>query len=111
MAALHEAFPLRQCTQRLSPRASRLGACALAEMGRCGAPCEGREAVGEYAVHVAAVARPRSSDDPRELVGKPWPGAIRRLAAGAALRGGRRRSATGSPPSSAPPPACSGSPR
>ena len=41
-AALHEAFRLRQCTTRLSPR--RVSpACALAEMGRCGAPCDGRE--------------------------------------------------------------------
>ncbi|HEX6919387.1 MAG TPA: DEDD exonuclease domain-containing protein, partial [Actinomycetes bacterium] len=53
-AALHEAFRLRQCTSRLSPK--RLtSACALAEMGRCNAPCEGRETVEQYAEHVAAV--------------------------------------------------------
>ena len=34
-AAVHEAFRLRQCTQRLSLRGTG-SACALAEMGRCG---------------------------------------------------------------------------
>ena len=52
--AVHEAFRLRQCTPRLSPRKAS-AACALAEMGRCGAPCDGRETVESYAEHVAAV--------------------------------------------------------
>lgn len=52
-AALHEALPLRQCTTRLSPR-RRSSACALADLGRCGAPCDGRESPADYAVHVAA---------------------------------------------------------
>jgi DNA polymerase III subunit epsilon len=51
MTAAHEAFPLRQCTARVSPRRST-PACALAGMGRCGAPCEGQESVEQYAVHV-----------------------------------------------------------
>jgi DNA polymerase-3 subunit epsilon len=46
--ALHEAVPLRQCTRRLSRRGGGT-ACALAEMGRCGAPCTGEQAVEEYA--------------------------------------------------------------
>src|SRR4051794_37913044 len=54
MTALHEAFPIRQCTPRLSERRAT-PACALADMNRCGAPCEGRESVAAYAVHVAAV--------------------------------------------------------
>lgn len=54
MTALHEAFRIRQCTQRLSPKGNR-SACALAEMGRCNAPCEGRESVEDYGMHVAAV--------------------------------------------------------
>lgn len=53
-AALYDAFPLRQCTSRLSPRRPS-PACALAEMGRCGAPCDGREDVDHYSVHAAAV--------------------------------------------------------
>jgi DNA polymerase-3 subunit epsilon len=54
-AALHEAFPLRQCTGRLSVRKLRR-ACVLHELGRCGAPCEGRESPADYARHVAHAA-------------------------------------------------------
>ncbi|MBD0292807.1 MAG: DEDD exonuclease domain-containing protein [Jiangellaceae bacterium] len=54
MTAVHEAVPIRQCTERLTPGRHR-SACALAEMGRCGAPCEGRESVAAYAQHAAAV--------------------------------------------------------
>ncbi len=40
LAALHDAFPVRQCTDRfgLSPERA---ACALGEMGRCLSPCDG----------------------------------------------------------------------
>jgi DNA polymerase-3 subunit epsilon len=65
-AALHEAFPLRQCGGRLSPR-QRRPSCALAGMGRCGAPCEGRETVDAYAAHVAA-ARIAIEADPASVV-------------------------------------------
>jgi DNA polymerase-3 subunit epsilon len=51
-AALHEAVPLRQCTDRLSKR-RRSSACVLFGIGRCGAPCEGRQTEEEYAAHVA----------------------------------------------------------
>ncbi len=66
--AIHEAFPLRQCTSRLSPR-RRSPACVLAEMGRCGAPCDGRQSQEQYAVHVDAAKRAWLSD-PEELVGR-----------------------------------------
>jgi DNA polymerase-3 subunit epsilon len=39
MLALYDAFPIRQCTTRLSPRRAT-SSCALGEMGRCCAPCE-----------------------------------------------------------------------
>jgi DNA polymerase-3 subunit epsilon len=65
-AALHEAFRLRQCTSRLSPRRAS-PACALAEMGRCGAPCDGSESVEAYAGHAAAV-RAAMLGDVRPLV-------------------------------------------
>lgn len=55
-AALHEAVPLRQCTERITPGRGR-SACALAEIGKCGAPCEGRQSVEEYGVHVATARR------------------------------------------------------
>jgi DNA polymerase-3 subunit epsilon len=69
-AALHEAIPLRQCTQRLTLRLIERGrarTCLLAEIGRCGAPCEGRESAEEYAVHVTA-ARSVLAGDVRPVV-------------------------------------------
>src|SRR3954465_4104678 len=54
MTALHEAFPIRQCTPKLSERRTS-PACALAGMGGCGAPCGGGERVQGYAVHVDGV--------------------------------------------------------
>lgn len=66
VAAVHEALPLRQCTARLSPR-TPVSACALAGMGRCGAPCTGAQSVGEYA-DVAAVFAAAVAHDPRPLL-------------------------------------------
>jgi len=66
-AAVHEALPLRQCTARLSPRSTGNTACALAGMGRCGAPCTGAQTVEQYA-RIAAVFRAAVAADPRELV-------------------------------------------
>jgi DNA polymerase-3 subunit epsilon len=54
LAAAHEAFPLRQCTDRL-PIAPARSACVLAEMGRCLSPCDGSTDVDTYAAVVAAV--------------------------------------------------------
>ena len=66
VAAVHESLPLRQCTGRLSLRV--LGSeCALAGMGRCGAPCTGAQSVDEYA-SIAAVFRAAVASDPRALV-------------------------------------------
>ena len=61
MTALHEAFRLRQCNQRLSVRRPT-PACALAEMGRCNAPCDGTESVDAYAQHVLAVREAMFTD-------------------------------------------------
>ncbi|GAA4230120.1 DEDD exonuclease domain-containing protein [Actinomadura meridiana] len=74
-AALHEAVPLRQCTQRLTLRliergkagAANIRACALAEIGRCGAPCDGRESADAYALHVGT-ARSVMAGDARPVV-------------------------------------------
>ncbi|HET9724376.1 MAG TPA: DEDD exonuclease domain-containing protein [Actinomycetota bacterium] len=45
--ALEEAFPIRRCTKAM--RAStRFAPCALADMGRCLAPCEGRVGPERY---------------------------------------------------------------
>ncbi|MDP5184563.1 DEDD exonuclease domain-containing protein [Blastococcus sp. BMG 814] len=67
VAAVHEVLPLRQCTARLSPR-TPVSACALADMGRCGAPCTGAQSVPEYA-GVAAVFAAAVGHDPRPLLG------------------------------------------
>ncbi|RJK96892.1 DEDD exonuclease domain-containing protein [Vallicoccus soli] len=67
MSALHEAVPLRQCTQRLSA-SGRGSACVLAEIGRCGAPCEGRQSRESYAVHASTV-RAAFTGDARPVVG------------------------------------------
>ena len=52
VAGVHEIVPLRQCLERLSVTRLR-SACALADMGRCGAPCNGTQGVDEYAEVVA----------------------------------------------------------
>jgi DNA polymerase-3 subunit epsilon len=66
MAAIHEAVPLRQCSQRISA-GKPTPACVLAGMGRCGAPCEGSQSREEYAA-VAETARAMLSADPRPVL-------------------------------------------
>jgi DNA polymerase-3 subunit epsilon len=51
LAALHEAFPVRQCSGRLPLLPSR-SPCALAEMHRCLSPCDGSASAAEYAAMV-----------------------------------------------------------
>jgi DNA polymerase-3 subunit epsilon len=77
-AAVYDAIPLRQCSPRL-PAHGGGSACVLAELGRCGAPCEGRVSPVEYAVH-AELFRAAVSGDPRPLV-KPLLRRVRMLAA------------------------------
>lgn len=55
IAAVHDVVPIRQCTTRLSTKGTA-SACILEELGRCGAPCAGRQSVGDYAL-VASRAR------------------------------------------------------
>ncbi|OLT46987.1 hypothetical protein BJF85_00590 [Saccharomonospora sp. CUA-673] len=45
---------LRTCTQRIPARDPQGRPCVLAELGRCGAPCAGRQSVDEYAPSVRA---------------------------------------------------------
>jgi DNA polymerase-3 subunit epsilon len=66
VVALHEAVPLRQCHQRLSPR-RQVAACVLAEIGRCGAPCDGSQSRADYA-HLVAQARTAIEADARGVV-------------------------------------------
>ncbi|MEO6712091.1 MAG: DEDD exonuclease domain-containing protein, partial [Mycobacteriales bacterium] len=66
LAAIHDAIPLRQCTPRLSERRP-ITACVLAEIGKCGAPCDGSETPEVYAGHVA-VYLAAAEGDPRVIV-------------------------------------------
>ena len=66
MAAVHEAIPLRQCSQRITP-SRPTPACVLAGMGRCGAPCDGSQTKQAYA-EVAALARTVLTSDPEPIL-------------------------------------------
>ncbi|PVU81814.1 DEDD exnuclease domain-containing protein (plasmid) [Cellulomonas sp. WB94] len=67
--ALHETFAIRQCTPRLPLVAAQgASACALAEMGRCAAPCTGHQDPSGYADVVHAV-RSAMLSDPTAVVG------------------------------------------
>ncbi|MEV0589222.1 DEDD exonuclease domain-containing protein [Nonomuraea sp. NPDC050310] len=59
--ALYDAVPLRQCTERIS-LTTRRPACALYEMGRCGAPCAGLESSADYSVHAELARRAMLTD-------------------------------------------------
>ena len=61
VAALHDVLPLRQCVERLSPTRTRQ-ACALAEMGRCGAPCTGAQSPEDYGLLAERAARLLTGD-------------------------------------------------
>ncbi|WP_239679433.1 DEDD exonuclease domain-containing protein [Natronosporangium hydrolyticum] len=65
--AVYDAVPLRQCTARLSPRRPST-ACALAELGRCPAPCQLAVSPPEYAAQVVAPVRDAFVGDPGQLV-------------------------------------------
>ena len=66
-AGLYDAVPLRQCTRRLSPR-TPTPACALAELGRCLAPCELRVSPEEYAHRAAGPVAGAMAGDPGAVV-------------------------------------------
>jgi len=65
--ACHEALPLRQCTSRLSARKPS-ATCVLAELGRCGAPCELRLSPHEYAHQAADPFASAVAGDPSPVV-------------------------------------------
>lgn len=66
LSALHETFPIRQCSDRLGLKPSR-SACVLAEMQRCLAPCDGSVDQAAYAAVVRAL-RDTLLHDPDEVV-------------------------------------------
>ena len=50
--ALEHVAPIRRCTRSMGVR-TRFAPCALADMGRCLAPCDGRTSSGGYAETIA----------------------------------------------------------
>lgn len=66
-AAVYDAVPLRQCTQRISTRQPTT-ACTLAELNRCLAPCEHRISPEEYEHRAVEPVRSAATDDPQVLV-------------------------------------------
>ncbi|MDO5094120.1 MAG: DEDD exonuclease domain-containing protein [Propionibacteriaceae bacterium] len=69
--ALQEAFGIRECKQRLSARSPNRS-CALAELGRCAAPCELGPGAASYATRVQSLTR-AFAGDVRELLGSAAP--------------------------------------
>jgi DNA polymerase-3 subunit epsilon len=66
--ALHEAFPIRQCTKHLPLRpAAGASVCVLGEIGRCGAPCVGGIEQAAYD-EVAGAVRAAMTGDPAPVV-------------------------------------------
>ena len=73
LAALHEAFPIRQCSDRLPITPTR-SPCVLAEMGRCLSPCDGSVAIDDYAALVADGAREPARTAPTRWSTRSPPG-------------------------------------
>ena len=64
--ALEEVVPIRRCTAAMRAR-TRFSPCALADMGRCAAPCDGRVDLERYAELVRHLLS--SLERPGELLG------------------------------------------
>ncbi len=58
--ALEDAFPIRRCTTAMRP-STRFSPCALGEMGRCVAPCDGRVTLERYGELVRSLLSSLSS--------------------------------------------------
>ncbi len=69
LAALHDTFPVRQCSDRLGRRPRRT-ACVLADLGRCLSPCDGSADEHTYAAVVRQLRETllRRPDDVVEAV-------------------------------------------
>ncbi|MFJ6674197.1 DEDD exonuclease domain-containing protein [Actinosynnema sp. NPDC091369] len=57
LEALLEAVPLRACSIRIPARNASATPCALFELGRCKAPCAGRQSVDDYSPAASAFRR------------------------------------------------------
>ncbi len=66
-AGVYDAVPLRQCSHKLSVR-TPTPSCALAELGRCPAPCEHKITPEEYEATAALPFRSAIHGDPEVVV-------------------------------------------
>ena len=57
LEAVLEAVPLRACSMRIPARNASATPCALFELGRCKAPCAGRQSADEYSPAASAFRR------------------------------------------------------
>jgi DNA polymerase-3 subunit epsilon len=69
--AVWDALPIRPCTVQIPAQGAHAAPCALAGIGRCGAPCAGRQSREEYAPAVTSL---------RELIAGTDRGALLALA-------------------------------
>lgn len=76
--AIHESTLLRRCTDRITTT-SAPSPCALAELGKCSAPCTGLQTPDQYAAQIAPVVEAARAD-PSGLL-QPLLHRIERLAA------------------------------
>ena len=76
--AVHDALPLRQCSQRLSTRRAT-SACALAELGRCPAPCLLRISPEQYEAELVDRVQQAFHADPDPVI-QPLLGRMAKLA-------------------------------
>lgn len=53
--AIQAAVRVRRCSARIRRKAPEGTPCALAELGKCGAPCSGAESVEAYARHIRRI--------------------------------------------------------
>ncbi|MFD9735373.1 DEDD exonuclease domain-containing protein [Umezawaea sp. NPDC059074] len=67
--AVLEALPLRACTQRIPAKSPKGTPCALHELGRCAAPCAGKQTVIEYSPAVDALRELIAGQDVAPLHG------------------------------------------
>jgi len=65
--AIHDAVPLRQCSDRLLPDRAVRSACTLSGIGRCPAPCEHQITVDDYVALADRVIR-AWNDDVQDLI-------------------------------------------
>jgi DNA polymerase-3 subunit epsilon len=66
--ALHEVFPIRQCKPRITLTSMKhASACALLDLGKCGAPCVGMQSLDSYS-SITSEIRFAMLSDAREML-------------------------------------------